>query len=194
MLDFELDSLEVKLRCYTNIKEIDEKFKQSGLKFVDERERCDICILDKTYNNTQIDLRGCLTINVDELNRDADAFISREYIEAYLSMLEKYETQDYHMADFNDIKEVTRGSLVEYLKISLKNDELEEITTIKNSLIPRVNKTGVIIFSSVKNLEQLSYLSTLLQRIYPHMEGAIVAPTQNVTQREDYIELFVFEE
>lgn len=26
-LDFELDSLEVKLRCYTNIKEIDEKFK-----------------------------------------------------------------------------------------------------------------------------------------------------------------------
>lgn len=62
--------------------------------------------------------------------------MSQDYIESYLDMIEKYEPAYYGvgMADFNDIKTVTKGSLIKYIKISLNSyDEDESIEKFKKA-------------------------------------------------------------
>ncbi|MBE6061801.1 MAG: hypothetical protein E7215_16800 [Clostridium sulfidigenes] len=62
------------------------------------------------------------------------SLMSQDYIESYLDMIEKYESADYGvgMGDFNDIKTVTKESLIKYIKISLNSyDEDESIEKLK---------------------------------------------------------------
>ena len=124
MLDFESCKLCFKIICYTNIKWIYEKFKNSNIKFVDKFEESDICIVDKNYKFVDKDINSSLSISIDKLNDKVDAFIDRNNIEAYLNIIDKYESEKYEagMADFSDIKEITRGSLIEYVKININNN------------------------------------------------------------------------
>lgn len=134
LLDFQLDELDFKLICFTNIEWINEKFKHRQLKFITELRGCDICIVDRNYEFTKEDPKSNLKINVDELSSRVDAFIGQNHIEAYLGMIEKYESEDYGvgMTDFNDIKAATKGSLIEYVKINLiSDDEVEGIEELK---------------------------------------------------------------
>lgn len=194
LLDFQLDEPDFKLRCFTNIEWINEKFKHRQLKFVTELRGCDICIVDRNYDFTEEDFKDNLKINVDELSSSVDAFISQKYIEAYLDMLEKYESEDYGvgMVDFNDIKSLTKGSLIEYLKINLNCDESEGIGKLKKSFKPAENDVGVILFVSIKDLNRLSNLSNALQSIYPNMDAVIMTPVKRVTYTDNYAEVFVF--
>lgn len=193
LLDFQLDEPDFKLKCFTNIEWINEKFKHRQLKFVSELRGCDICIVDRNYDFTE-DSKDNLKINVDELSSSVDAFISQKYIEAYLDMLEKYESEDYGvgMVDFIDIKSLTKGSLIEYLKINLNCDESEGIEKIKKSFKPSENNVGVILFVSIKDLNRLSNLSNALQSIYPNMDAVIMTPVKKVIYTDKYAELFVF--
>jgi len=49
LLDFELDESDFKVRCFTNVEWINEKFKYRQLKFVDECKDSDICIVDSNH-------------------------------------------------------------------------------------------------------------------------------------------------
>ncbi|MGH4137705.1 hypothetical protein [Clostridium sp.] len=195
MLDFELDESDFKIRCYTNVKWINEKFKHRQLKFVAECKDSDICIVDRNYEFTEEDSKSNLKINVDELSGRVDAFVSQDHIEAYLDMIEKCESEDYGvgMADFNDIKAVTNGSLIEYIKINLNSDdEVECIEQFKKSFKPAEFDVGVILFVSIKNLNSLSNLSNVLEGIYPNMEAVIMTPDRRVSHMDNYVEVFVF--
>ncbi|SHF43259.1 hypothetical protein [Caloramator proteoclasticus] len=195
MLDFELDEEDFKIKCYTNVKLIYEKFKHKQLKFVAECKDSDICIVDRNYEFTEEDSKGKLKINVDELSSSVDAFISQDHIEAYLDMIEKYESDDYGvgMADFYDIKSVTKGSLIEYIKINLNSDDkAEDIEKFKKSFKASEFEVGVILFVSIKDLNRLSNFSNVLQSIYPNMDAVIMTPAQNVNYTDKYAEVFVF--
>jgi len=195
LLDFELDESDFRVRCYTNVKWINEKFKHRQLKFVDECKDSDICIIDRNYEFTEEDSRGNLKINIEKLNSRVDAFISQDYIESYIDMIEKYESADYGigMADFNHIKTVTKGSLIKYIKINLNSyDEDESIEKFKKSFKPAEYDVGVILFVSIKDLNRLSNLSNVLESIYPNMESVIMTPVKKVSHRDNYVEVFVF--
>lgn len=195
MLDFQLDECDFKLRCFTNVEWINEKFKHRQLKFVAECKNSDICIVDSNYEFKEEHAKCSIKINIDELNSSVHAFISADYIEAYLDMIERYESEDYGagMADFNDIKEVTKGSLIEYVKINLNSDdEAECIEQFKKSFKPTEFDVGVILFVSIKNLNRLYNLSNILAGIYPNMEAAIMTPVQRVSHTDNYVEVFIF--
>jgi len=124
-----------------------------------------------------------------------DAFISQDYIVSYLDLIEKYELEDHGvgMADFNDIKTVTNGSLIEYIKIKLNNDdETEGIEEFKKSFKPAEFNGGVILFVSVKNFKRLSNFADILEDIYPNMDKVIMTPTKRVSHADNYVEVFVF--
>lgn len=195
MLDFELDESDFKIRCYTNVKWINEKFKHRQLKFVDKCKDSDICIVDRNYEFTEEDSNSNLKINVYELSDMVDAFVSQHHIEAYLDMLEKYESEYYGvgMADFNDIKAVTKGSLIEYIKINLNSDdEAKNIEKFKKSFKSEEFEVGVILFVSIKNFNMLSNLSNVLEGIYTNMEAVIMTPGRSVSHEDNYAEVFVF--
>ncbi|WP_307992309.1 hypothetical protein [uncultured Clostridium sp.] len=195
MLDFELDDSNFKIRCYTNVKWINEKFKHRQLKFVAECKDSDICIVDRNYEFMEEDSKSNLKINVDELSDRVDAFISKDHIEAYLDMIEEYESEDYGvgMADFSDIKAVTKGSLIEYVKINLNSaDEAEDIKKFKKSFETADFEVGVILFVSTKHLNRLSNFSNVLEGIYPNMEAVIMTPVKKVSNKGNYAEVFVF--
>lgn len=195
MLDFELDESDFKIRCYTNVKWINEKFKHRQLKFVDEYKDGDICIVDRNYKFIDEDSNRNLKINVDELSDRVDAFVSQDHIEAYLDMIEKYESEDYGvgMADFNDIKAVTKGSLIEYIKINLNSDdEAENVEKFKKSFKAEEFEVWVILFVSIKDLNMLSNLSNVLEGIYTNMEAVIMTPAKMVSHENNYAEAFVF--
>lgn len=194
LLDFQLDESDFKLRCFTNIEWINEKFKHRQLKFVTELAGCDICIVDRNYDFKEEDSKGNLKINVDELSSSVDAFISQDHIEDYLDMIEKYESEDYGvgMVDFNDIKAITKGSLIEYLKINLNCDESKCIEKLKKSFKSVESDLGVILFVSIKDLNRLSNLSKALQSIYPNMDAVIMTPVKKVIYTDNYAEVFVF--
>lgn len=195
LLDFELDESDFKIRCYTNVKWINEKFKNRQLKFVAEFKDSDICIVDRNYEFMEEDSKSNLKINVDELSDRVDAFISQDHIEAYLDMIEKYESEDYGvgMADFNDIKAVTKGSLIEYIKINLNSDdEAENIEKFKKSFKAAEFEVGVILFVSIKNLNRLSNFSNVLEGIYTNMEAVIMTPSKRLSHADNYAEAFVF--
>lgn len=195
MLNFELDESDFKIRCYTNVKWINEKFKHRQLKFVAECKNSDICIVDRNYVFMEEDSKSNLKINVDELSGRVDAFISQDHIEAYLDMIEKYESEDYGvgMVDFNDIKAVTKGSLIEYIKINLNRyDEAKDIEKFKKSFKAAEFEVGVILFVSIKNLNRLFNFSNVLQYIYTNMEAVIMTPVKKVSHEDNYAEVFVF--
>lgn len=195
MLDFELGEFDFKVRCFTNVKWLNEKFKHRQLKFVDECRDSDICIVDRNYELMEEDFKSNLKINVDEPSGSVDAFISQDHIEAYLDMIEKYELEDYGigMVDFNDIKAVTKGSLIEHAKINLNSaDEAKCIEHFKRSFKPTEFDVGVILFVSIKNLYMLSKLSNVLEGIYTNMEAVIITPAKRVNYVDNYVEVFVF--
>lgn len=195
MLDFELDESDYKIRCYTNVKWINEKFKHRQLKFVAECKDSDICIVDRNYEFMEEDSKSNLKINVDELSGRVDAFVSQDHIVAYLDMIEKYESEDYGvgMADFNDIKAVTKGNLIQYIKIKLNSDdEAENMEKFKKSFKATEFEVGVILFVSIKHLNRLSNLSNVLEGIYTNMEAVIMTPVKRVSHEDNYAEAFVF--
>lgn len=195
MFDFELDESDFKIRCYTNVKWINEKFKHRQLKFVAECKDSDICIVDRSYEFMEEDSKSNLKINVDELSNRVDAFVGQDHIEAYLDMIEKYESEDYGvgMADFKDIKAVTKGSLIEYIKIKLNSDdEAENIERFKKSFKAAEFEVGVILFVSSRHLNMLSKLSNVLEGIYTNMEAVIMTPVKMVSHEDNYAEVFVF--
>jgi len=195
LLNFELDESDFKIRCYTNVKWINEKFKHRQLKFVAECKDSDICIIDRNYEFMEKDSKSNLKINVDELSGRVDAFVSQDHIEAYLGMIEKYESEDYGvgMIDFNDIKAVTKGSLIEYIKINLnRDDEAEDIEKFKKSFKAAEFEVGVILFVSIKNLNRLFNFSNDLQGIYTNMEAVIMPPVKRKSNENNYAEVFVF--
>jgi len=193
LLDFELDESDFKIRCYTNVKWINEKFKHRQLKFVTECKDSDICIVDRNYEFMEEDSKSNLKINVDELSGRVDAFVSQDHIEAYLDMIEKYESEDYGvgMVDFNNIKAVTKGSLIEYIKIN-RDDEAEDIEKFKKSFKAAEFEVGVILFVSIKNLSRLFNFSNVLQGIYTNMEAVIMTPVKRRSNEDNYAEVFVF--
>ncbi|GAA0778194.1 hypothetical protein GCM10008908_34660 [Clostridium subterminale] len=77
------------------------------------------------------------------------SLMSQDYIESYLDMIEKYEPADYGigMADFNDIKTVTKGSLIKYIKISL--NRLSNLSNVLESIYPN---TESVIMTPVKKV------------------------------------------
>lgn len=169
MLEFKLDEHDFKIKCFTNVEWISEKFKHRQLKFVAKCEDSDICIVDSNYKFKEGKNLWNLKINVDELSGKVDAFISSYYIEAYLEMIERYESKEYGvgMADFIDIKEVTRGSLFQYQKLNLNSDdETEGIEELTKSLKIVEFNVGVIPFVSIKNLKRLINYQNVLKEIY----------------------------
>lgn len=194
MLDFQLDESNFKVRCFTSVEWISEKFKHRQLKFVDRYEDSDICIVDSNFEFKENS--GCsIKISIDELSNSVNAFISPGYIVSYLDLIEKYESGNYSvgMADFNDIKTVTNGSLIEYIKIKLNNDdETEVIEEFKKNLKPTEFNGGIILFLSVKNLKRLSNFAYILEDIYPNMDKVIMTPTKRVSNADNYVEIFIF--
>lgn len=63
MLNFEFDESDFKIRCFTNIKWINEKFKHGRLKFVAECKDSDIYIIDSNYEFKEEDSRCSIKIN-----------------------------------------------------------------------------------------------------------------------------------
>ena len=195
LLDFQLNESDFKVRCFTNVEWVNEKFKHRQLKFVAECKDANICIMNSNYEFKGEDSTYSIKINIDELSSSVDAFISQDYIEAYLDMIEKYESEDYYvgMVDFNDIKAVTKGSLFEHVKINLNsNDEAEGIEEFKKSFKPAEFEVGIILFVSIKNLNRLSNFADILEGIYPNMEAVIMAPAKRVSYTDNYVEVFVF--
>lgn len=195
LLDFEFGDSTFKLKCFTNVTWLYDKFKHRTLNFIDDYKDSDICIVDNNYQFKEENYASNFKINIDELRSSADAFISSDYIECYLDMIEKYESEDYGvgMADFTDIKSVTKGSLIEYVKINLNsNDELESVEEFKKSLQSTEFNVGVILFVSIKNLGRLFNLSENLKVIYPNMTAVIMTPAKMRENMDNYIEVFVF--
>ena len=197
MLDFdlEIDESAFKLKCFTNVGWIKDKFKYRKLIFTDECEKSDICIVDSNFKFKE-KTRNMLKISIDELSDDVDTLIGRDYIEAFLDMIEKYGSEDYGvgMVDFNDIKMVTQGKLIEYLKLTLNSDdETECIEEFRKSLICRELFGGLIFFATKKNLKTLSDYCEILNELYSNMDKVIMTPITTTAHLENYIELFVFD-
>jgi hypothetical protein len=194
VLNFEFDESDLKVTCYTNVEWIKEKYKHRKLNFVEELKDCDICIVD-SYYELKDDYRSSIKINIDHLSNNADAYISPDHIVYFLNLIEKYESEDYGigMTDFNDIKAVTKGSLIEYVKINLNSDdEREGIEEFRRSLKPDQFNVGVILFVSLKNSNRLFNFTKVLEDIYPHMEAVVMTPDKRENNAENYVEVFVF--
>lgn len=195
MLDFGSCELDFKVKCYTNIKWIYEKFKNSNIKFVYKFEESDICIVDKNYKFVGEDINSSFKISIDGVNDKVDAFIDRNNIEAYLNIIDKYESGNYEvgMADFSDIKEVTRGSLIEYVKININNNsnyiELEEF---RKSFKQREVNVDAILVTSFKDLDKLANYVNTLEDIYSNMNIVIITLVDMENQKGNCIEVFLF--
>lgn len=195
MLDFGSCELCFKVRCYTNINWIYEKFKNSNIKFVDKLEESDMCIVDKNYKFVNEDINSSLKISIDGVDDKVDAFIDRNNIEAYLNIIDKYESEKYEVgiADFNDIKEVTRGSLIEYVKININNNSNnKDIEEFRKSFKQCEVNVDVIVFSSFKELDKLSNFLDALEDVYSIMNIVIMTLVDMENQKDNYVEVFVF--
>ena len=150
--DLEIDENVFKLKCFTNVDWIKKKFKNKELKFIDEYEKSNICIVDSTFKFND-KTRDIFKINIDELNDNVDTFIGKGYVEAFLDLIEKTESEYYEvgMADFADIKMVAKGRLIEYLKLTLNSDDEEErIGEFSKSLKSSETCGGGILFVTKK--------------------------------------------
>lgn len=193
--DLEIDENVFKLKCFTNVDWIKKKFKNKELKFIDEYEKSDICIVDSNFKFKD-KTRDIFKINIDELNDNVDTFIGRDYVEGFLDMIEKNESEDYGvgMADFTDIKMVAKGRLIEYLKLTLNNnDEEERIEEFRKSLKSRETCGGGILFVTRKKSKIIYNYYEILSKLYSNINIVLIAPCKMLDNIEHYVELFVFD-
>lgn len=192
--DLEIDEDIFKLKCFTNVDWIKEKFKNKELKFIDEYEKSNICIVDSNFKFKD-KTRDIFKINIDELNDNVDTFIGKDYVEAFLDLIEKTKSEYYAvgMADFTDIKMVAKGRLIEYLKLTLNSDDEERIEEFRKSLKPSETCGGGILFVTQKNSKVIYNYSEILSKLYSNINIVLIAPCKMLDNIEHYVELFVFD-
>lgn len=191
MLDFAVDYC-FAIKVFTNVEWVKEKYKNSCFEFVGDCKDSDICILDSNY---KVNEESKFIINIEKFNDGVDAFISQCYIEAYLNLIEKFDPDvcGIGMADFSDIRAVTKGSLIEYLKLNIvSDDEMKYISDFKNKIKGASFEGSTILFISQTDLLKLHNYSKVIEELYRNMDIVILMPSIKNIEIGKYVELFVF--
>lgn len=197
MLDFDNLDLDCRIKIFSNIEWIRNRFADSYLRFIDDIEKSDMCILNKDYRENKIKSDKMLVIRTYDSEDTESIYINEEFIVNFLNFIERFESQKYGvgMVGFSDIKEVARGKLVKYFNSDIYSETIEDN---KQKFVEVLDKledpSSMLLYYSQKELTILWDFAKIIEDKFSNIKCVVMTPAKKNNDLEQYMELYVFKE